>query len=79
MTTYTGNWKNDAHGINGQTGDHYDLARYVESKGFEIVGDPDNMQRSIIARPGGEDFGEREIGEIIGDAEATVTINANLN
>lgn len=72
--TYSGDWRTDAHAIDGQTGSHYDLAAWVEGKGFEVVGDPDNMQRSFIGRPGAEDFGERIIGEIVGDEEAKVTI-----
>lgn len=78
-TTYSGDWKADAHAINGQHGSHYDLARWVESKGFQIEADPDDNERSIVARPGVEDFGEREIGEITGDAEAVVTITATLD
>jgi hypothetical protein len=78
-TTYSGNWKSDAHAINGTKGSHYEMAQWVESKGFEVVGDPDNMERSIIGRPGTEDFGEREIGEIIGDSEAVVKITADLS
>lgn len=72
--TYTGNWQADAHGIDGQTGTHYDLANWVESKGFEVLPDPDDSERSLIGRPGEEDFGDRHIGEIVGDAEAVVTI-----
>lgn len=75
MTTYSGNWQTDAHAVNGQQGSHYDLARYLEGKGFEVVADPDDNERSIVARPGSEDFGEREIGEIIGDSEAVVKLN----
>ena len=77
--TYTGDWKSDAHAINGTKGSHYELAQWVEGKGFEVVADPDDVERSIIGRPGTEDFGEREIGEIVGDAEAVVTISANLD
>lgn len=77
--THSGDWKTDAHAINGQEGSHYDLAQWVEGKGFEIVADPDDMQLSFIARPGSEDFGNRVIGDIRGDAEARVTINANLD
>ena len=73
--TYSGNWKVDAHAINGQKGSHYDLARYAEAKGFEVQGDPDDMEKSFVARPGSEDFGDRIIGEINGDAEAVITIN----
>lgn len=76
--TYSGNWQNDAHAINGQQGSHYDLAAWVEGKGFEVVADPDDTERSIVARPGSEDFGEREIGEIVGDSEAVVKITATL-
>lgn len=77
--TYSGDWKTDAHAINGCVSSHYDLAAYVESKGFQVLADPDDTERSIIARPGTEDFGEREIGEIVGDAEAVVRITANLD
>lgn len=77
--TYGGNWKTDAHEINGQTGSHYDLARLLESQGFQVELDPDNNERSIVARPGNEDFGAREIGEIVGDAEAEVRITADLD
>ena len=77
--TYSQNWKIDAHAINGQQGSHYDLAQWAESKGFEVVADSDDNERSIVARPGTEDFGEREIGEIIGDAEAVIKITANLD
>jgi hypothetical protein len=73
-STYSGNWQTDAHGIDGQTGSHYDLAEWVERKGFEVRADNDDNERSIICRPGPEDAGEREIGEIVGDAEAVVTI-----
>ncbi len=76
--TYSGDWKYDAHAINGTKNSHYDLAAWVESKGFEVVGDPDDTERSIIARPGSEDFGDREIGEIVGDSEAVVRITADL-
>jgi len=79
MTAYSNNWQADAHAINGQTGSHYDLAAWVEGKGFEVAIDSDDNERSIIRRPGDEDSGEREIGEIIGDAEAVVRITANLN
>lgn len=79
METYSKSWKSDAHAIDGTHGSHYELAQWVESKGFEVVGDPDNMERSIVARPGSEDFGEREIGEIVGDAEAVVKITTNLD
>ena len=67
-----------AHAINGQQGSHYGLASWVEGKGFEVVADPDSNERSIIARPGHEDFGEREIGEIVGDADACVKITTTL-
>lgn len=77
--TYSENWKTDAHAINGQRGSHYDLAQWAEAKGFELVADPDDNERSIVARPGAEDFGDREIGEIIGDAEAVIKITANLD
>jgi hypothetical protein len=73
------NTMNDAHAINGTENSHYDLARYAEAKGFEVVGDPDDMEKSFIARPGDECFGDRIIGEINGDAEAKVTITANLS
>lgn len=78
-TTYTGNWQTDAHAINGQTGSHYDLAAWVEGKGFDVLGDSDDNERSIILRPGNEDSGERVIGEICGDAEAAVRITADLD
>lgn len=78
-TTYSGNWKSDAHTVNGTKGSHYDLAQWLESKGFEVLADSDDNERSIIARPGSEDFGEREIGEIIGDSEAVVKIIASLD
>lgn len=77
--TYSGDWKTDAHAINGQRGSHYDLAAWVEGKGFEVLADGDNCERSIICRPGTEDSGEREIGEIIGDDEAVVAITADLD
>jgi hypothetical protein len=70
--TYSGDWKVDAHAINGQRNDHYDLARYAEAKGFQVEADPDDMQKSLIARPGPEDFGDRVVGEITGDAEAEI-------
>jgi len=71
------NWKNDAHAINGTENSHYDLARYCEAKGFEVVGDPDDMEKSFIGRPGDECFGDRIIGEINGDAEAKIMIDAD--
>lgn len=73
-TTYSGNWQVDAHAISGMQGSHYDLARYAELKGFEVVGDPDDMRKSLIARPSPEDFGDRVIGEINGDEDATISI-----
>ena len=73
--TLSADWKNVAHAINGQQGSHYDLAQWVEGKGFEVQPDPDNNQRSILARPGPEDFGVREI---VGDAEAVVRLTASL-
>ncbi len=73
-TTYSGNWRDDAHCINGQTGCAYDLAAWVESKGFEVRPDTDNNERSLILRPGAEDAGDREIGEILGDEDAKVVI-----
>jgi hypothetical protein len=78
-TTYSGDWKTDAHAINGQEGSHYDLAAWVEGKGFEVVGDAGDMELSHVARPGEEDFADRVIGEIRGDAEAKVAITAVLN
>ena len=78
-TTYSGDWKTDAHGINGQRDHHYELARYAEGKGFEVLADPDNNERSIIARPGREDFGDRVVGEIVGDSEAVIRITADLS
>ena len=77
--TYSIDWKTDAHAINGQEGSHYDLAAWVEGKGFEVLGDSDDMQHSFIARRGTEDYGDRVIGSIHGDAEARVTITANLD
>lgn len=73
-STFSGDWRIDAHAINGQTGSHYDLAQYAGAKGFEVEADTDDNERSVIARPGSEDFGDRVIGEIVGDAEATITI-----
>ena len=61
--------------INGQVGSHYDLANWVAGNGFEVVADPDDLEHSFIARPGSEDFGDRVIGEIHGDADAKVTID----
>lgn len=78
-STYSGNWKSDAHTVNGTKGHHSELAEWLEGKGFEVLADSDDNERSIIARPGPEDFGEREIGEIIGDSEAVVKITANLD
>lgn len=72
--TYSGDWRTDAHAIHNQEGSHYDLARWVEGKGFEVVADPDDLQRSFVARPGNEDFEQRIIGEITGDEEARVNI-----
>ena len=72
-------WKNDAHGINGTENNHYDLARYAECKGFEVEADSDDNCRSLIARPGSEDFGDRVIGEINGDEESVIVITANLD
>ena len=77
--TYSGDWKTDAHAINGEKGTHFDLAAWVQRKGFEVVADHEDNERSIIARPGPEDFGIREIGEIVGDAEAIVKIHADLS
>ena len=74
--TYSSNWQADAHAINGQRGSHYDLARWAESKGFEVIADPDDIEKSFIARPGPEDSGDRIIGEINGDAEAVVSISS---
>ena len=79
MTIFSNNWKNDAHAISGIENSHYDLARYLELKGFEVVGDTDDMEKSFVARPGDECFGDRIIGEINGDAEAKVTITADLS
>ena len=78
-TTYTGDWKNDAHAVNGTKGSHYDLARYLEIKGFEVIGDSGDNERSIVCRPGDEDSDEREIGEIVGDDEAVVRITVDLS
>lgn len=71
MTTAT-NWQSDAHGIDGQQGSHYDLARYAECKGFTVEPDTDDNERSFIARAGDEDFDLRIVGEIVGDAEAVI-------
>ena len=73
-TTYSGDWRADAHAIDGERGSHYDLAAWVEMKGFELAADADNIERSIIRRPGPDDGGEREIGEIVGDTEAVIRI-----
>jgi hypothetical protein len=77
--TYSGNWKTDAHSIKGMEGTHYELAQWVQSKGFEVEADPDSLDRSYIARPGGEDFGNRIIGEIVGDSEAKISISAKID
>lgn len=72
---YSENWRVDAHAIDGTTGAHYDLAPWVELKGFEVRPDPDDTERSIILRPGSEDSGDREIGVIVGDDEAVVRMD----
>ena len=79
MTTYSNNWQTDAHAIDGTTGSHYDLAAWVEGKGFEVAADTDDNERSIIRRSGDEDADDREIGEITGDAEAVVKITCVIS
>lgn len=56
------------------TGSHSDLARVAESIGFEVLADPDNNERSEIANPGTADWSDRIVGEILGDAEATIRL-----
>jgi hypothetical protein len=70
-------WKNEARAINGTKNSHYDLARHAASKGFEVVADSEDNQKSWIARQGDEDFADRIIGEIIGDEDAAIDIFAN--
>lgn len=72
-------WKTVAHAINGTEGSHYELANYCRAKGLIAEPDTDDMEKSFIARPGEEDFGDRIIGEINGDAEAKITIVADLS
>ena len=73
--TYSGDWTVDAWAIHGTTGSHFDLAAWVEDKGFQVEPDTDDMERSEIARLGDEDWDRRVIGEILGDSEAIVKIH----
>ncbi len=81
-STYSGDWKTDANAINGQEGCHFDLAQWVESKGFEVQADYDTAGEgslSLILRPGFEDTDERIVGSIKGDSDAVVVITADLS
>ena len=70
-------WESAAHAINGTTGCHYDLATWVESKGFDVRPDHEDNERSEIGRPGTSDWCDKLVGEIIGDDEAVVRIFSN--
>ncbi len=73
--TYSCDWRVDAHAIHGQVGTAYDLANWVECKGFEVLPEGDDINCSLILRPGVEDACERVIGTIKGDDEAVVIIH----
>lgn len=69
------------HAINGTENNHYDLARYCESKGLFVEGDPEDMELSHICVEDpqeSDDFWSSVVGEIRGDEEAKIVITADL-
>ena len=60
--------------IRGVTGSHMDLAARVESIGLYVNMDSEDNERSEIILMGdwSESGGDVVVGEIIGDAEATI-------
>jgi hypothetical protein len=55
---------------------HYELARLMESVGFEVLADPDDNLLSHVATSAGDapgvDFKKRIFAEIRGDSEAVM-------